>query len=63
MSQIWLGSRVVVAVEQAGTRSSDSTPAWELPYATGAALKTNKQNIFKLLVKIAPQSLDNPIYL
>ena len=55
-SQTQLGSRVAVAVAEAGSYSSDSTPpapctpaAWELPYVKGAALKirrkkqTNKQ--------------------
>ena len=33
---------VIVAVVQAGRYSSDSTLAWELPYAVGAALKRQK---------------------
>ena len=33
------GFSVAVAVAKAGSYSSDSTLAWELPYATGAALK------------------------
>ena len=40
-SQTQLGSCVAVAVVQAGSRSSDSTLAWEPPYAVGAALKNS----------------------
>ena len=40
--QRWLGSHVAVAVAYAGSYSSDSTPAWAPPYATGAALKQIK---------------------
>ena len=39
-----LGSGVAVAVVQAGSCSSNSTPSLELPYATGVALKNRKQN-------------------
>ena len=40
-SQIWLEFQVdvAVAVAKAGSYSSDWMPAWEPPYATGAALK------------------------
>ena len=47
--QLWrrwqtrLGSGVAVAVVQAGSCSSDSTPAWEPLYATSMALKSKKQ--------------------
>ena len=47
--QLWrrwqtrLGSGVAVAVVQAGSCSSDSTSAWELPYAAGVALKSKKK--------------------
>ena len=42
-SQTQLGSCVAVAVVSAGGFSSDSTPAWELPHATNAALKKQQQ--------------------
>ena len=42
-SQMLLGSHIAVAVVQASSCSSDSTLAWELPYATGAALKEKKK--------------------
>ena len=38
-SQTWLRSRIAMTVVQAGSDSSDSTLAWELPYAAGAAVK------------------------
>ena len=38
-----LGSHVAVALAQAGGYSSDSTPAWELPYAVEAALEMAKR--------------------
>ena len=38
-SQTWLGFCVAVALVWAGSCSSDSTPAWELQYAAGVALK------------------------
>ena len=38
---MWLGSHVAVAV--AGSCSSDSTTAWELPYAAGMALRAKTQ--------------------
>ena len=42
-----LGYSVAVTVAVAGICSSDSTLAWELPYAAGAALKkTNKKNSY-----------------
>ena len=41
--QTRLGSHIAVAVVQAGGYSSDSTLAWEPPYALGAALKSKKQ--------------------
>ena len=34
---------VAMAVVQAGSCSSDSISAWELPYATGAALKKKEK--------------------
>ena len=40
-SQVRLGSRVAVAV--AGSYAPISPLAWEPPYATGAALKSKKQ--------------------
>ena len=43
-SQIWLRSHVAVAVVQAGSCSSSSVLAWELPHATGAALKRKQAN-------------------
>ena len=45
-SQMRLGSDVAVAVVKAGGYSSDLTPAWELPYASGAALKKDKNKRF-----------------
>ena len=45
-SQTWLGSSVAVAVAQTGSCGSNSTPgplAWELPYAMGTALKSEKK--------------------
>ena len=41
-SQMWLGSRVAVAVVLASGHNLNSIPAWEPPYATGAALKRQK---------------------
>ena len=41
--QMRLGSRVAVALVQAGGYSSDSTPAWEPPYAMGAAQRNSKK--------------------
>ena len=41
--QRWFGSGVAVAVVQASSYSSDSTPAWEPPYATGAAIRKPKK--------------------
>ena len=43
---MWLGSSFAVAVAKARSCSSDTTPslAWELPYATGAALKSEQTN-------------------
>ena len=38
-SQMQLGSGIAVAVALASSCSSHLTPAWELPYAVGAALK------------------------
>ena len=43
-SQIWLGPSVAVAVVWASSGSSDLTPSWKLPYATGAALKSKTIN-------------------
>ena len=45
---MWLVSHVAVAVVYAGSCSSDSTSglgplAWEIPYATGMALKRKKK--------------------
>ena len=39
---MWLESGVAVAVVYTGGCSSDSTLAWELPYAVGTALKKKK---------------------
>ena len=39
--KMWL--RYHIAVAQASSCSSDLTPAWELPYATGATLKKDKK--------------------
>ena len=44
-SQTWLGSQVTMAVAQASSYSSNSTLAWELPYAVGTALKEEKKKI------------------
>ena len=41
-----LGYSVAVAVVQAGSCSSDSFLAWELPYASGTALK----KLFKIKI-------------
>ena len=41
--QTWLGSRVAVVVTEAGSCSSNLSPSWELPYATGMALKRKKK--------------------
>ena len=42
--QLWVECCAAVAVAVASSCSSDSTPAWELPYAVGMALKSkNKQ--------------------
>ena len=40
--QTWLGSGIAVAVAVAGSCSTNSTPAWETPYAMGVALKKKK---------------------
>ena len=40
--EMWLRSGVPVAV--AGSCSSDSTPSWEFPYATGVAVKRKNNN-------------------
>ena len=40
---MWLRYRVAVAVAQASSYSSDSTLAWEPPYAMGAALKKKER--------------------
>ena len=45
-SQMWLRSSVAVAVVQASSCSYDSTPAQELQYAPGVALKREKINKF-----------------
>ena len=42
-SQTWLRCGIAMAVVEAGSCSSDSTPAQEFPYATGAALKREKK--------------------
>ena len=42
-SQTGLGSRVAVAVVQAGSYGSCSTLAWELPYATGVTVKRENE--------------------
>ena len=49
-SQKWFRSGVAVAVVETGSYSSDLTPAWELPYATGAALKNKKSKKVRELV-------------
>ena len=38
--QTWLRSHTAVAVVEASSCSSDSTPTWEFPYAMGTALKS-----------------------
>ena len=43
MLQLWLGSGVAVAVTQAGSCSSDLTPAQEFPYVAGAAEEERKK--------------------
>ena len=43
--QMQLRPNIAVAVVQAGSCSSDLTPAWEIPYATGAALTKEKKKI------------------
>ena len=45
--QMWLRSYMAMVVVQANSCSSDWTPAWELPYATDAALKNRKQKTNK----------------
>ena len=52
-----LGSGIAVAVVQAGSYTCDSTLAWELPYASSAALKKTKQN------KTKNRSVNNGTYL
>ena len=42
-----LGSCVAVAVVQAGSCSSNSTLAWEPPYAMGVTLKRQRQKKIK----------------
>ena len=44
-SQTWLGSCIAVAMAQAGSCSSDLTPAPEFPYAAGTALNKKKKKI------------------
>ena len=46
--QMWLGSGISVAVVQAGSCSSHSDPAWETPYATGAAPPPKKKKSEKM---------------
>ena len=41
--QMRSGNCIAVAEAQAGSYSSDQTPAWEPPYAAGAALKKQKK--------------------
>ena len=48
-SQTRLGSHIAVAVVQTGSRGFDSTLVWELPYASGAALKSKKKKKKKKL--------------
>ena len=43
-SQMQFRSCIAVAVAQAGSYSSDFTPAWALPYAAGVALKGKHKN-------------------
>ena len=54
-SWMWLRSSVAVsvAVALASSYSSDSTPAWELPYAASAAIKKLKKAIFSVLPVVA----------
>ena len=40
---MWLRSGMVVAVTYAGSCSSDSPLAWELPHAVGVALKSKEK--------------------
>ena len=41
--QKWLGSGIAMAVAQSPATALIRPLAWKLPYASGAALKTNKQ--------------------
>ena len=54
-SQVWFGPRIAVAVAQASKIAPrNRPPAWEVPYATGAALEKKKEkrnsNIFYPLI-------------
>ena len=57
-----LGSGVAVSVVQAGGHSSNSTLAWDPPYATGVGLKrpknkqTNKQTNKKTPNKVSTEA-------
>ena len=50
-SQMRLGScvAIAVAVAQAGSYSSNSTPSLDLPYAAGVALKKQKRIVYLIL--------------
>ena len=48
-SQMQPRSGVAVAAVVASSCSSNSTPSWELPYATGAALKKGKKKLSSLI--------------
>ena len=56
-SQMWLGSRIAMALAQAGGYSSNWTPRWEPPYATSEALKRQKDK--KKLLNLLSQRRGN----
>ena len=50
--QTRLGSHIAVALAQAGSYSSDSTLAWEPPYAVGVALEKAEKKKKRILAHI-----------
>ena len=48
--QMWLRSGIAVAIEEAGTETPIQPLDWELPYASGAALKRQKRQKKKRLL-------------
>ena len=48
---MWLGSQVAVAVVEARDYSFNTTPTWEPPYTSGAAIKSKKKRRRKFLKK------------